>query len=88
MVTFVGLSYKIYLAKEEISSGFLNGGFGKYSAKPSNIIPFKDQPMDDKNDEEHTIKDDVVVGEQEFAAGLMRMGVLPRIRYIMEEPYF
>ncbi|KAF3792975.1 Transcriptional elongation regulator MINIYO [Nymphaea thermarum] len=73
----------VFRVKGEISSGFLNGGFWKYSAKPSNIIPFKDQSMDE-NDEEHTIKDDVVVAEQDIAAGLMRMGVLPRIRYIME----
>ncbi|KAF3787252.1 Transcriptional elongation regulator MINIYO [Nymphaea thermarum] len=71
----------VFRVKGEISSGFLNGGFWKYSAKPSNIIPFKNQPMDDKN---HTINDDVVVAEQDIAAGLMRMGVLPRIRYIME----
>ncbi|KAF3790495.1 Transcriptional elongation regulator MINIYO [Nymphaea thermarum] len=45
------------------------------SAKPSNIIPFKDQSMDDENDEEHTIKDDVIVGEHDIAAGLMRMGM-------------
>ncbi|CAN6461079.1 unnamed protein product [Victoria cruziana] len=74
----------VFRAKGEISSGFLNGGFWKYSAKPSNMFPFKDQFMDDENDEEHTIKDDVIIAEQDIAAGLIRMGILPRIRYIME----
>ena len=39
---------------------------------------------DDEAEDEHTIKDDVVVATQDIAAGLVRMGILPRIRYLLE----
>lgn len=35
-------------------------------------------------EEEHTIKDDIVVATQDILAGLVRMGILPRIRYLLE----
>ncbi|KAF3791569.1 Transcriptional elongation regulator MINIYO [Nymphaea thermarum] len=62
----------------EISSGFLNGGFWKYSAKPSNIIPFKDQPMDDENDEEHTIRGQTFYRWKPFHAKSEKRGGCPR----------
>ncbi|GFS34706.1 RPAP1-like, carboxy-terminal protein [Actinidia rufa] len=45
-----------FRSRPEIDVGFLQGGFWKYNAKPSNILPF----------------------------GLVRMGILERIRYILE----
>ncbi|KAJ0960765.1 hypothetical protein J5N97_001365 [Dioscorea zingiberensis] len=35
-------------------------------------------------EEKHTIQDDIVVAEQDVAAGLIRMGILPRICYLLE----
>ena len=40
--------------------------------------------MDDKSEEKHTIQDDIVVAGQDFPAGLVRMGILPRIQYLLE----
>lgn len=40
--------------------------------------------MDDKAEGEHTIQDDIAVAGQDFAAGLVRMGILPRICYLLE----
>lgn len=73
----------VFRTKPEIDVGFLHGGFWKYNAKPSNIIHFADD-VDGKSGGEHTIQDDVVVAGQDVAAGLVRMGVLPRIRYLLE----
>ncbi|XP_043702018.1 transcriptional elongation regulator MINIYO [Telopea speciosissima] len=74
----------IFRSKPGIDVGFLCGGFWKYSTKPSNILPSGSDIVDDENEEEHTIQDDIVVAGQDFAAGLVRMGVLPRIRYLLE----
>ncbi|OMO80002.1 hypothetical protein CCACVL1_13220 [Corchorus capsularis] len=74
----------IFRSKPEIDVGFLHGGFWKYSAKPSNILLCGDNMVDDETEGKHTIQDDVVVGGQDFAAGLIRMGILPRIRYLLE----
>lgn len=40
--------------------------------------------MDNESEEKHTIQDDVVVAGQDFTAGLVRMGILPRLRYLLE----
>lgn len=74
----------IFRSKPDINGGFLRGGFWKYSAKPSSILPFDENSVKDNNEEEHTIQDDIIVAGQDFAAGLVRMGVLPRIRYLLE----
>lgn len=73
----------VFRSKPEINFGFLHGGFWKYSAKPSNLLPFP-VVVDDKSEGEHTIQDDVVVSSQDVAAGLVRMGILPRICYLLE----
>ncbi|KAF5182102.1 Transcriptional elongation regulator miniyo [Thalictrum thalictroides] len=36
-----------------------------------------------ENEGSHTIQDDVVVAGQDFAAGLIRMGIIPRIHYLL-----
>ncbi|XP_076942172.1 transcriptional elongation regulator MINIYO-like [Bidens hawaiensis] len=75
----------IFRSRPNIDVGFLHGGFWKYNTKPSNIFPF-DKIIKDEEDaeDEHTIKDDMVVATQDVAAGLVRMGILPRIRYLLE----
>ncbi|ESW25480.1 hypothetical protein PHAVU_003G039700 [Phaseolus vulgaris] len=76
----------VFRSKPDINVGFLQGGFWKYSAKPSNILPFSDDSMDNDNETEgkHTIQDDVVIAGQDFTVGLVRMGILPRLRYLLE----
>ncbi|XP_059653903.1 transcriptional elongation regulator MINIYO [Cornus florida] len=74
----------VFRSRQEIDVGFLRGGFWKYSTKASNILPFGENSVNDKTEGEHTIQDDVVVAGQDFAAGLVRMGILPRIRYLLE----
>ncbi|KAI3502383.1 hypothetical protein L1887_30417 [Cichorium endivia] len=74
----------IFRSRPKIDVGFLHGGFWKYNTKPSNIFPFDKIMKDNENEEEHTIKDDIVVATQDILAGLVRMGILPRIRYLLE----
>ncbi|KAE8724924.1 F-box protein SKIP23-like isoform X1 [Hibiscus syriacus] len=74
----------IFRSKPEIDVGFLHGGFWKYSAKPSNILLHGDDIVEDETGGKYTIQDDIVVAGQDFAAGLVRMGILPRIRYLLE----
>ncbi|CAN4107312.1 unnamed protein product [Withania somnifera] len=72
----------VFRSRPEIENGFLHGGFWKYNAKPSNILLFaRDYADNDEN--EHTIQDDVVVAGQDIAAGLVRMGILQRIQYLL-----
>ncbi|THG19869.1 hypothetical protein TEA_014514 [Camellia sinensis var. sinensis] len=75
----------VFRSRPDIDVGFLQGGFWKYNAKPSNILPFGEHIVNDNNEEgEHTIQDDMVVAGQDFVAGLVRMGILPRICYLLE----
>lgn len=74
----------VFRNRPEIELGFLQGGYWKYNTKPSNVLPSNDSIMDDNGEEKHTIQDDIVVAGQDFAAGLVRMGILPRIRYLLE----
>lgn len=74
----------VFRSRPEINAGFLEGGFWKFSTKPSSIFPFSDENVDDENEDKHTIQDDNVVAGQDVAAGLIRMGILPRIRYLLE----
>ncbi|RDX81890.1 Transcriptional elongation regulator MINIYO, partial [Mucuna pruriens] len=74
----------VFRTRPDINVGFLQGGFWKYSAKPSNILPFGEDSMDNETEGKHTIQDDVVVAGQDFTVGLVRMGILPRLRYLLE----
>nr|KYP69801.1 RNA polymerase II-associated protein 1 [Cajanus cajan] len=74
----------IFRSRPDINFGFLQGGFWKYSAKPSNILPFSEDSMHNETEGKHTIQDDVVVAGQDFTVGLVRMGILPRLRYLLE----
>lgn len=73
----------IFRSRPDIKDGFLGGGFWKFSTKPSNIIPPDEEILNDKG-EERTIQDDNIIAGQDVAAGLVRMGFLPRVRYILE----
>lgn len=74
----------IFRSRPDINFGYLHGGFWKYSSKPSNILPFNDQYEDADNEEKRIIQDDVVLAGQDIAGGLVRMGILPRICYLLE----
>ncbi|XP_075515229.1 transcriptional elongation regulator MINIYO-like [Primulina tabacum] len=73
----------VFRSRPDINVGFLRGGFWKYSAKPSNI-DFIGEESGDESAGERTIQDDLVVAGQDIAAGLIRMGILPRICYLIE----
>lgn len=70
--------------RPEVLHGFLHGGFWKYNTKPSNIFPSNKNNEDDAGGEKNTVQDDVIVAGQDVAAGLIRMGILPRICYLLE----
>ncbi|XP_010555201.1 PREDICTED: transcriptional elongation regulator MINIYO [Tarenaya hassleriana] len=74
----------VFRSKPEIDLGFLHGGYWKYSAKPSNIFPSHEEISDDGTEDTGTIQDDVYVAGQDIAAGLVRMGILPRIYFLLE----
>ncbi|KAG7539741.1 RNA polymerase II-associated protein 1 N-terminal [Arabidopsis thaliana x Arabidopsis arenosa] len=74
----------VFRSKPEIDLGFLRGCYWKYSAKPSNIVPFREEIMDDGTEDTDTIQKDVFVAGQDVAAGLVRMDILPRIYHLLE----
>ncbi|KAJ9189497.1 hypothetical protein P3X46_000782 [Hevea brasiliensis] len=74
----------VFRSKPDINVGFLHGGFWKYNAKPSNVLTFTDDVIDDETEGKHTIQDDIFFAGQDFAAGLVRMGILPRLHYLLE----
>lgn len=74
----------VFRSKADINVGFIRGGFWKYNAKPSNILRLGEELEGDKAEGEHTIQDDIVLAGQDFAAGLVRMGILPRICHLLE----
>ncbi|CAO2813706.1 unnamed protein product [Amaranthus hypochondriacus] len=73
----------VFRSRPDIKHGFISGGFWKYSTKPSNILLPDEEIVNSKN-EERTIQDDNVVAGQDVAAGLVRMGILPRLCYLLE----
>uniref|UniRef100_A0A0E0LCW2 Transcriptional elongation regulator MINIYO n=1 Tax=Oryza punctata TaxID=4537 RepID=A0A0E0LCW2_ORYPU len=74
----------VFRSKPDQNRGFLEGGFWKYNTKPSNILSHYGENDEEEGDDKHTIQDDVVVSGQDVAAGLVRMGVLPRICFLLE----
>ncbi|KAL0741790.1 hypothetical protein Bca4012_083303 [Brassica carinata] len=74
----------VFRGKPEIDLGLLPGCYWKYSAKPSNIVPFREEIMDDGSEDTDTIQKDVFVAGQDVAAGLVRMDILPRIYHLLE----
>ncbi|KAL5224721.1 hypothetical protein ABZP36_011360 [Zizania latifolia] len=74
----------VFRSKPDQNGGFLEGGFWKYNTKPSNILPNYVENDEEEGDEKNTIQDDVVVSGQDVSAGLVRMGILPRICFLLE----
>ncbi|XP_023635208.1 transcriptional elongation regulator MINIYO [Capsella rubella] len=74
----------VFRSKPDIDLGFLRGCYWKYSAKPSNIVPFREEIMEDGTEDTETIQKDVFVAGQDVAAGLVRMDILPRIYHLLE----
>jgi RNA polymerase II-associated protein 1 len=74
----------VFRSKPDLDGGFLEGGFWKYNTKPSNILPHYGDNDEEEDDEKHTIHDDIVVSGQDIAAGFVRMGILPRICFLLE----
>lgn len=74
----------VFRTKPDVNAGFLRGGFWKYNTKPSNILHFGEGSSRVAAEGEHTIQDDVIVAGQDVAAGLVRMGILTRIYYLLE----
>jgi RNA polymerase II-associated protein 1 len=74
----------VFCSKPNLDGGFLEGGFWKYNTKPSNILPHYGDNDEEEGDEKHTIQDDVVLSGQDIAAGFVRMGILPRICFLLE----
>ncbi|KAJ1259672.1 hypothetical protein BS78_10G173800 [Paspalum vaginatum] len=74
----------VFRSKPDLDGGFLDGGFWKYNTKASNILPHYGDNDEGEGDEKHTIQDDVVVSGQDVAAGFVRMGILPRICFLLE----
>ncbi|XP_008448341.3 transcriptional elongation regulator MINIYO isoform X1 [Cucumis melo] len=74
----------VFRSKPEINVGFLQGGFWKYSAKSSNILPITEDFGIVEDGVKYTIQDDIVVAQQDIAAGMVRMGILPRLVYLLE----
>ncbi|KAJ4769823.1 RNA polymerase II-associated protein 1 [Rhynchospora pubera] len=78
----------VFRTRPDLNQGFLRGGFWKYNTKPSNLLPDFHESENEGEDGNITIRDDIVVAEQDIAAGFIRMGILPRICYLLEmEPH-
>jgi hypothetical protein len=55
------------------------------------MFPFSERAsskVDDDEDGKDTVGDDGTVASKDIAAGFIRMGILPRIRFILEVFYF
>ncbi|CAH8305527.1 unnamed protein product [Eruca vesicaria subsp. sativa] len=74
----------VFRSKPQIDLGFLRGSYWKYSAKPSNVVSFRERTVDDEAEDTETIQKDVFVAGQDVAAGLVRMDILPRIYHLLE----
>ncbi|XP_024529166.1 transcriptional elongation regulator MINIYO [Selaginella moellendorffii] len=63
--------------------GYLGGGYWKYNVKSSELL-LSQVNNNDNDNSDTTVADDATVATKDVAAGFIRMGVLPRIRYILE----
>lgn len=78
---FTGPVFRKHIKQDE---GFLGGGRWKYNIKSSELHPKSATSEEEDDDGKETVADDTTVASKDCAAGLIRMGVLPRIRYILE----
>jgi len=68
------------------SEGFLGGGHWKYNVKTNEMFPFSERVISkvDGGKDEETVGHDATVAIKDVAAGFIHMGILPRIRFILE----
>lgn len=76
----------VFRRHTKLDEGFIGGGRWKYNVKASELYPFIRTASSQEEDAEgkETVGDDATVASKDCAAGLIRMGLLPRIRYILE----
>lgn len=65
-------------------SGLIGDCYWKYNVKPTDMFPFSKNSNSQGEDTDATVKDDASIANHDIAAGLIRMGILPRIRYLLE----
>lgn len=64
-------------------SGLIGDCYWKYNVKPTDMFPFS-KNSNSQGEDDATVKDDASIANHDIAAGLIRMGILPRIRYLLE----
>jgi hypothetical protein len=69
-------------------SGLIGDCYWKYNVKPSDMLNSTSGSNFHEKEDDSSVKKDSSVANQDVAAGLIRMGILPRIRYIMEVFFF
>lgn len=76
----------IFRLKTKHNEGFIGSGRWKYNVKRSEMFPFSGNSVQEQVEEEgkDTVGEDGHVANKDVVAGLVRMGLLPRIRYILE----
>ncbi|XP_066374344.1 transcriptional elongation regulator MINIYO-like isoform X3 [Miscanthus floridulus] len=74
----------VFRSKPDLDGGFLEGGFWKYNTNHQIYSHIMVPMMRTKLMTSNTIQDDVVVSGQDVAAGFVRMGILPRICFLLE----
>ncbi|CAN8276799.1 unnamed protein product [Cochlearia groenlandica] len=74
----------VFRSKPESEFGFLSGCYWKYSAKPSNIVPLREEIVDDASEDNETIQQDVFVAGQDVAAGLVRMDIVLKLYLLLD----
>lgn len=65
-------------------SGLIGDCHWKYNVKPSDMFPFSNSCGSESEEGDSTVKEDALIAKQDVAAGLIRMGILPRVRYLLE----
>lgn len=82
-LVFTGSVFRSHSKQDE---GFLGGGRWKYNIKTSELYAFSKtgDSQEEGAEGNETVGDDATVASKDCAAGLIRMGLLPRIRYILE----
>ncbi|MCO5588811.1 hypothetical protein L7F22_042771 [Adiantum nelumboides] len=65
-------------------TGVIEDCFWKYNVKSVDMFPYARRSQSREEETDATVKKDAFVANQDVAAGLIRMGILPRIRYLLE----
>ncbi|KAH6555231.1 hypothetical protein KP509_1Z271800 [Ceratopteris richardii] len=65
-------------------TGLMEDCYWKLNVKPTDMFPYSKKDQSQEENSEATVKDDTYISNQDIASGLIRMGILPRIRYLLE----